>query len=721
MKVESISITNFQPYYGDCPLKFGDGLNIIIGRGGKGKSKLFNAFYWVLFGKIFITDYEWIPTDGLPLKDKNIYIPKFEFINKKALYEAKKGDTVECAVSLTIRDDQGELYVIERKVYAKRTNLDEWDSEYSWEIGPSELKVSFDTNTGTKVLRDDMAESKIDDLFPAGIREYIWFQGESLDKLIDFTKPNVLKDAVKHISYYPYYEKLTTIITEAKKKIGKMESTHLRSVNKDNAVAKQLLAEIERFNTRLDSDKKKEREILDTIDKMQLKLATDEGKVSGLAEFSEIVTKYNKCDMEINRIMNDMTILDNEERRLLPILWVLRDTQDLIAKSKEIINAHVEEVYTAPEMKFLDNPSRAKLEEILNKDHVCFVCGCPIDEEHQERIDWIRRRIQMQEEFLKEMEEYKINASNSKRLDMLVGRIQDFPDRLLVSLNGIDQQYEKIEEEIENLQAKKHRERKKKEQLEQEIEDIKRRHGVDPRREAESFSSLDTAVKATRGAIERKNRELAECRESIKYCERQIADKRKDLQKTGNQTGVVYSVEETEWLRISEALEKICARVQEHARVELLRKVEQRANDFYVRFTEHDKGYSGRVEIDDSYSIKVDTQLNRSHDDRKKMSIINALLSLNQDAMGVYYPFISDAPTSNFDQPTTHKYLLGIKDVFKQTIVMTKDVVVGSKEYDELFNASNVSRIYELSSHIYTNEDKILEAYEVSTDVERLK
>ena len=37
----------------ETEVEFSNGLNLIIGNGGKGKSKLFNAFYWVLFGKIY--------------------------------------------------------------------------------------------------------------------------------------------------------------------------------------------------------------------------------------------------------------------------------------------------------------------------------------------------------------------------------------------------------------------------------------------------------------------------------------------------------------------------------------------------------------------------------------------------------------------------------------------------------------------------------------------
>ena len=82
----------------------------------------------------------------------------------------------------------------------------------------------------------------------------------------------------------------------------------------------------------------------------------------------------------------------------------------------------------------------------------------------------------------------------------------------------------------------------------------------------------------------------------------------------------VTSVPETEWKYISTFLEAICESVQEKARVELLHKIEERSNEFYEKFTEHDRGYKGKVEIDDDYSIMFDAGLNTSHEDRKKVS-----------------------------------------------------------------------------------------------------
>lgn len=720
MKILEIEIHNFQSYYEKTLMEFGDGLNLVIGNGGKGKSKLFNAFYWVLFGDIYITDLGWCSTNGLPHSAK-FTMGRHEFINKKALYECKVGESVLCQVSLKVEDEKSEPITIERTVKATRKQEGEWHSTQAWDVSMNMLKVTFDGIHGTQVFNDGMAEVKISDMFPEGIRGYIWFQGESLDNLINFRKKENLKDAVKHISYFPYYEKMTTIIDSACKKIKARENRHLNEVNKQNGQAKTLLFKMEQLRNKLEVEESNRKALTDTIEKIQVILAEDEGKINGLAKFTELVSKYDRIGLEIKDILYQIEKIDNEERKLLPSLWVLRNTETLIKESKRIINEHVEEEYTIPEKKYLDNPSRAKLEEILYKDHQCFVCGSKVDDEHPETRDWILNRLRMQDEYLREMEEYTNNIEFNKQFNMFVGKIQDYPDQLLVSISSIDKVYQDMEKKMDDLRIKYKLKLSQKAKIDEQIEDIKRKHGVDPHREAEKYTTFDSSIKASRANLEKKKKELLTCEDNIRKYKTEIKEVEKEISKTGSSIGMVTEVEETEWRIISTVLTDICKTVQEKARKELLKNIEERANEFYVKFTEHDSGYKGKVEIGDDYSIVYDAGLNTSHEDRKKMSIINALLSLNQEALGIHYPFISDAPTSSFDFATTYKYLIGIKDIFSQSIIMTKDVEIGSDNYLELMNEIKVSRIFQLTSRNYSSESREPEIYEVSTNVERLK
>lgn len=63
---------------------------------------------------------------------------------------------------------------------------------------------------------------------------------------------------------------------------------------------------------------------------------------------------------------------------------------------------------------------------------------------------------------------------------------------------------------------------------------------------------------------------------------------------------------------------------------------------------------------------------------------------------------------------------LVFKDIFGQSIVLTKDVDLESDKYIDLQNQSNVSRIYNLESKIYSG-DSNRGQHEVSTQITILK
>ena len=719
MKINSISINNFQSYYGEQTIDFSDGLNLIIGNGGKGKSKLFNSFYWVLFGKIYVTSEGWCTTDNL-FQSSHKALHNYEFFNKKALSEAHVDGIVKCSVMLDLEDDRGNNYIIERQASTIRQPQTEWDQAESWSMPTSSLKVTYDVPTGTKNVNGVLAEGIVSELFPEGIRGYIWFQGESLDSLINFRNKQNLKDAVRHISYYPFYEKLTAIIAGAKTKIAKQEVKKLTEANRQNNEVRGLLSKIKILNERIQVEEENRKNYKQNIEVIQVALADDESKMEGLAGFSNLISDYDNCEKEIIRLNNKLTDLDNEQRRLLPSLWLLRGIDDMVKRCKEIIASHVEEESSLPEKKYIDEPSRAKLEEILNKDHKCFVCGSPVDDDHPDAVNWIRNRLRMQEEYYQALEDYRNNMEFSKQFNMFVGKIQDYPDSLLRSLKGIDKQCEEINEDMDKLIALRKRQHDKKNEIDKKIEDVRRKYGVDPHKEASNVPRLTTNIKASRSNLEKQRKLLESCNSAINDYTNQLKEAERNLGSNTN-TGTITKVAETEWKNISTFLEDICKDVQEKARKELISKIEKRANEFYDKFTEHDMGYKGSIEINDDYTITFDAGLNTSHEDRKKMSIINALLSLNQEAIGTYYPFISDAPTSSFDPSTTHKYLMGIKDIFHQTIIMTKDVEIGSEKYEDLLRQDKVSRIYQLDTQSYRSDGKKPEIWEVSTIVKTLK
>ena len=714
MLIKKITIKNFQSYYGEQSIPFSKGLNLVIGNGGKGKSKLFNAFYWVLFGKIYITDEGWSDTDGLPQSSHGAMY-KYEFINKRALYEKRDGGNVFTAVSLEIEDDKGNSYTIERSVTTTRTNNKDWDSDSAWLVQDNILKVHYENETGSVTKIDYQAEDIVRGLFPEEIRNYIWFQGESLESLINFRDAKTLKNAVSHISYYPYYEKLCSIIDKSYIKIDKQERAKIVSQNKQNSEVLGLTSRMDHLQYLIGVEEKRREKLEHEIDLVSQAIADDDAKLQGLASYTSLVSKYNAVLLDLRNI--DLAINKNMEklRAELPSRWILRGIGPMVEKADTLLHNYVQETFSTPTQKFIEDPGRKKLLEILH-DGVCFVCGSKV-EEGSEAHAHITNRLAEQEAFYKAQEEYINNIEAAQKFTLMVGRIQDRPEKLIHYLQGIDSTYLEIDKNLSDFYAMKTRKKAEKDELDQDIEKIKKRYGVDPITQANTATTISSSISSSRSTLESLKKDLQICTNSISEYKREKADKAQKLEAMGVVGTNNNSIPETQWKNISYFLADVCSRVKENARLELLHKIEERANKFYKKFTEHDNGYQGVVKINDDYSIEYDAGLNTSHNDRRKMSIINALLSLNQEAMGIYYPFISDAPTSSFDKETTHKYLLGVKDIFNQCIIMTKDVDIDGPMYKELISQANVSRVYLLESDVICEKGKTPERHEVSTIV----
>ena len=539
-------------------------------------------------------------------------------------------------------------------------------------------------------------------MFPKDFMNYNWFQGESIDDLINFNNEENLRDAIKHISYFPYYEKLTSIIDKSKEIIERQETRNLRTANANNTRIDSLTKRIEFIEGRIRDEKEAQQKSKDLIVSMQIALANDEGKIKGMAGLSKLIQKYDEYEIEIRNINEKLSKIDNLQRELLPSLWVLRGTSDLINKCGEIIRNHVEEEYTMPERKYLDNPSREKLEEILNHDHQCFVCGSKVDKDHPEQIKWIEKRLHEQDRFLREMEDYKNHMEESKRFNMFIGKIQDYPSRLEVAIDSIDNQYITSEEEINKLIEKRKTLERKKSEINNEIQALKTKAGINSDNEISNISIIDKSISASRTNIEKEQRKLQASKQAIFDYTKELNKTQGELSALGGTRGYNH-VPETEWKNLSVFLLDICQNVREKAKKELMRKIEERANQYYKSFTQHERTYTGKITIINN-SLQFDPLINTSHLVRKKMSIINALLNLNQEAMGVYYPFITDAPTSDFDRDAAFRYLYGLKDIFKQSIVITKDVEPNTEEFHNLANENRITRIYYLDSVTYGDD-----------------
>jgi DNA sulfur modification protein DndD len=182
MKFERITLENFRQYYGQERLDFAKDnqrrVTVIHGVNGAGKTSLFLAINWCLYG-------EGVDNVG-------------ELISKEAIKQASPGDTITMSVELSFSHD-GERFLLKRSRQGVRM------------LDGSAQVYSSDEFIMIRILWDGQAQSiknpigQINAILPSNIRSYYLFDGEKID---DFAKPEAAKE-VKEAIYLVF--KLETL------------------------------------------------------------------------------------------------------------------------------------------------------------------------------------------------------------------------------------------------------------------------------------------------------------------------------------------------------------------------------------------------------------------------------------------------------------------------------------------------------------------------------
>ena len=187
MLFETLVIKNFLSYYGTCDLSFDTGATIIVGQNNTGKSKLFDAFNWVLFDQAYLVNEEkWAST-----KDLGVAL-----INSKAKEEMVEGSIVSAEVTLSFVDEEGNHCILSRSFDLTKEN-----SKYQTDT-KSELFLQIKSAiTGNcEDYADVDAENKIRLFFPTNLSRYFLFQGETISQIMSLSNKSAFRNALKDLS-----------------------------------------------------------------------------------------------------------------------------------------------------------------------------------------------------------------------------------------------------------------------------------------------------------------------------------------------------------------------------------------------------------------------------------------------------------------------------------------------------------------------------------------
>ena len=199
MKLTSIKLCNFRSFYGKtCEINLaGSHLNnttIIYGNNGAGKTSLLNAFTWVLYEKFSAA-----------------FASIDQLVNKRAIAEAKIGQTLECWVELAWEHD-AKRYRVKRQFRA-------YKNDNGIDVGKTELYMQVAGDDGKWYLPPQLPEEIIGQILPASLHQYFFFDGERIEEIVRSDKKAEIAEATKIFLGVEVINRSIRHLQEAKKSL----------------------------------------------------------------------------------------------------------------------------------------------------------------------------------------------------------------------------------------------------------------------------------------------------------------------------------------------------------------------------------------------------------------------------------------------------------------------------------------------------------------------
>lgn len=309
MKYQKLTVENFLIFKGEQQLSIpdGDGVVVLYGRNGKGKTSLLNAFRWAWTGSV--------------RKRSTHPLPPEDITNKVAIEEAG-GGSVRCRVRLEFEEDGTR-----------------------WDLTRSLTRTGGDYTTELTLLRDAVAlsvaeaERMVAELMPREVEQFFLFDGELLDqyeKLLDddSTAGADLRDAIERILGLPILEHAAQDSARVGETAGKEVAQAAKRDKKTQQLGTHLLTEqgrAETFRQNYEQEDAKAKKLEAEARQLDQQAAEQSGKI-------EIKTRRDETR---KRLAEAETELDETRERFQELLansWqavLVEPIEDRIAQDEK--------------------------------------------------------------------------------------------------------------------------------------------------------------------------------------------------------------------------------------------------------------------------------------------------------------------------------------------------------------------------------------------------
>ena len=680
MIINKIEIQNFRSYYRDNSFELTDGLNLIIGSNGDGKTTFYEALEWLF------------RTDGTNKMDT-------KFISKKRSEELFANDSDDVRVAMTY-EHKGRIKTLEKMFHFTKS--------FDGEISTSNYSFSLIEKNGVERIVQDGV--KFDKDLPFEMRKFIMFKGESdLDVLQNSNAMKLLIDNFGDVkdfdAYFAFMEYATRNADKARDNAQKLDRKNEVRIRQLNSIIEQktgLLSDIAR------EIKTKEEEAVNFKDLLKNIESRKEASKMLVSVNRRIESLTQKRAETAARIKEDYTI------NLLDDMWILMgfegiaeeysskvNTVDLRRRKLEkdyLLTAGAEKVIKKMQTNFVPLPVHIpgqKIMEEMLEEEVCKICGRPAAK-HSEPWNFMLRRL----------EEYKQSLSADEDEDIepyyknnYVVELQKRDTTLNDNLAEITKLRRKIHDAIA-FNNRLHDDIKKIEaNLEIEYEQKKR---ILAQTDGLSEEQLMNNYEKITDWMDKQNK--AENRVDILKRQREqhrsaLEDAQLELSKISEGTPAAMRAKTALVLRhIAEAFKS----AKEENKKRLLNAIEDEANLFMEKLNTND--FKGTIRIieksngqgeaflmnnDSARIFNPNTALKTTY----LMSVLFAIGKLSSEKDKTELPLIFDAPTSSFTDTKENEFFSVISNLEKQVIIVTKSFLRDGSNGETILDTNKVKDI----------------------------
>lgn len=682
MIIKSIEIQNFLSYYGDQELKFGKGATIIIGQNNTGKSKLFDAYNWVLYDEAFKTEAEnWEGT------------PKWghELVNRLAKAECSIGKSLECSVCLEFEDDKMNHFLVTREYRIKRTSKDEWQLPEGSELQIT-TKEAGTYNTETFVSYE--AKEILERYFPKNLSRYFLFQGESISSLMRLNQRSDFNRAIRELSGIKFFQKAERYAKSVQKRVS-------RDFQNKGEKDRRIQEEKDRLSKETDSLKEEVSETAEKLENHYRERAIIEEKLDEkVAELS----RYEECASILQKIKESELLFEGKVKELKDLFELQRNdliTKWLYGKSDTLFDQFLTMYRQARDSKQIPEPMRQDFIQQMLDDFECKVCGtkAPVDSREYKLIASHRSEKSLEEEVA------------------VINTLSDAADGMKMALQNLPKELKKFQEKKGDIIKERERLQASIERAEDELRIVIERLYDEEKIEVSRDGLEKINIKKVKKERDQFKTDLRKADSKIdrlagrkEQLDKNLKNKEEDYAKL-----IDKSSNEVEKLRMQLATEirDQVTNLYGNFLSKLISDIEEETNTYFTNMTRSNTALSGSVRVNyeerDVYPVDENnermTNINQANKVSLQISFIAAVLSVSNRIWDKYFPFVSDAPISALGGNNKISAIKTMIDIFRQSIIIIKDdantdsqASVDSDQVRQLIkNNERIGYAYELS------------------------